>query len=148
MRYFLNGKSAKESQLHDFGLLQVELSEAVQCVIERHEIHAPLLSRSKGVLEHQRLPSATLRSLSLARILHEDLTHQLSANPKEMSAIFEVAWRLLHQAKIGFVNQSRGLQGVIWTFSAQVVVRQAAKLAVDQRQKPLQRLLIAGPPLG
>jgi len=66
-----------------------------------------------------------------------------------MRAVFKVCWLLLfHQTEVGFVHQSRGLQRVVGTLFAKVVVGYSAELAVNQRNQGAQRLFVTGPPLG
>jgi hypothetical protein len=65
-----------------------------------------------------------------------------------MCTVFKVRRLLLHQAKIGFVYEGCGLQRVVGTFSAKVVMREAAEFVVDQRNQAAQGFFITGPPLG
>src|SRR5215471_773972 len=62
-----------------------------------------------------------------------------------MCTVFKVRRLLLHQAKIGFVYEGCGLQRVAGTFSAKVVMREAAEFVVDQRNQAAQALFLTGP---
>jgi hypothetical protein len=65
-----------------------------------------------------------------------------------MGTIFKIYRLLFHQSKIGLMNESRGLQRVVRTLFAKVVVRQSAEFLVNQRYQQAQRFFLTGPPFG
>src|SRR5262244_2027862 len=66
-----------------------------------------------------------------------------------MRAVYKFLWLLMfHQTEIGFVYQSRGLQRVVGTFFAKMVVGDSAELVVNQRNQAAQRFFVTGLPLG
>src|SRR5262249_20086203 len=67
---------------------------------------------------------------------------------KEIRAVYKFRWLLLfHQTEIGFMYQSRGLQSVVGTFFAKMVVGDSAELVVDQRNQAAQIFFVTGLPL-
>jgi hypothetical protein len=65
-------------------------------------------------------------------VINQDVAHQLCGESEELSAILPVQITLIDEAEIGFVDDSRSLQGVIRALSAHVVMSQTVQLLIDQ----------------
>jgi hypothetical protein len=117
-----DGKPAEKSQLDDSTLLCVEFGQAIEGIIERDQIHALALVEGECIVESQPGPSMSLGCLLAARVLDENLPHQLRAHRIEMRTILEQHRFLFHQAKIGFVHESCALQRVAGVFFPKLVV--------------------------
>ena len=59
----------------------------------------------------------------------------------ELGAVLPIGAVLVHQPEVGLVDQGGGLEGVAGPFVAHATARHAAQLPVNQRHKPLQRVL-------
>jgi hypothetical protein len=55
---------------------------------------------------------------------------------------------LAYQAQVGFIDQGGALQGVPRTFAIEVIVRETAKLVVDQRDQSVEGLAVSLAPVG
>jgi len=94
------------------------------------------------------MPRISLSRASAARVLNQNLSHQLGANRKEISAVLKVHRVLLRQTEIGFVYESGGLHRVVWTLFSDVVMGYATEFVVNQRYEAAQGFLITVPVLG
>jgi hypothetical protein len=118
-----DGKPSEKSKLDDSALLRVEFGQAIEGIIERDQIHALALVEGECIVESQPGPSMSLGCLLAARVLDENLPHQLRAHRIEMRTILEQHWFLFRQSKIGLVHESRALQRVPGMFFSKLVVR-------------------------
>jgi hypothetical protein len=82
-----------------------------------------------------------------ARVLNENLPHQVRGSTKEMRAIVPGNLRLIYQAQKRFVDQRRGLQGVTGLFTAQIAFRLLAQLVIHDRQQFIERGTVAVAPI-
>jgi hypothetical protein len=73
--------------------------------------------------------------------INEDAAHQLRADGKKVGAIAPV-----EQAKVGFVDQSAGLQDVAGAFAGHVATGHLAQMVVNQRREFFEGGLVAGAP--
>jgi hypothetical protein len=80
-------------------------------------------------------------------MLHKNLTHQICANRKKMISVLELHVALFLQSKIGFVHQVGALQRVIRPFLAQVAMSDSAQFSVNEWDRGVQGLMIAGVPV-
>jgi hypothetical protein len=78
---------------------------------------------------------ATLGGMMLPRIVQDDALHQRSRNCEEMPAVVPLHVPLLHQAQIGFMDQSRGCERMTEPLAADAGRSQAFQLAVNQREQ-------------
>jgi hypothetical protein len=123
MSSLFDGESAEESQLNDPALLCVELTQAIEGVIEGYQIHASPFGPRDCIVERDPDPSMPFRGLLPARVLDQNLPHQLGAYRVKMRPILKQHGLLLHKAKISFVHESRALQRVAGVFFSKLVVR-------------------------
>jgi hypothetical protein len=123
MSSLFNGESAEESELNDPALLCIELAQAIEGVIEGYQVHASPFGPRDCIVECDPGPSMPFRGLLPARVLHQNLPHQLGAHGIKVCPILKQHWLLLHKAKISFVHESRALQGVTGMFFPKLIVR-------------------------
>jgi hypothetical protein len=82
----------------------------------------------------------------LARIIDENLAHQMSGDAEKMRAAFPVGMILRNQAHVGLVNQCGGLQRLRRAFVGEVMAGEPAQLVVYQRRQGLDGRLVAALP--
>jgi len=87
--------------------------------------------------------AASLRSLACARVVHQDLPHQLRCNPKKVCATLPLRQILSHHADIGFVNQGCTLQRVVGPLALQKMLGDVAKFLINQRHELVQGATVA-----
>ncbi len=80
-------------------------------------------------------------------MVHENPPHHLSGDAKELGAAFLGDSCLTHEAQEDFAHQSGRLERVASALAAQVLAREAAQLAIDERDELLERFLAALAPL-
>src|SRR5262245_46133474 len=97
------------------------------------------IERDRFTLQIDAPPSAAAFDASLATgVVDKDAPHGLSGSGKEMAAAVPVLRFLpFHQAEIGFMNKSRGLERLARSLLRQLLRRQLAKFVVDERQELL-----------
>jgi len=66
-----------------------------------------------------------------ARMIHQQTSHYLGGNAEEVRSVLPVYSRLIDQAQVSLVYQSGRLQGVIDTFTPQIIRRKLAQFIVD-----------------
>src|SRR5207302_1886551 len=111
---FFNRESTEETQFHDALLLRIELRELPQRVIERNQIEAFRSAELSRLLQFQFVNTATaFARLMTARMIHQDVPHDLRGNRKEVRLTRELNPTVTQQSKIGFVDQRRALQSVV-----------------------------------
>jgi hypothetical protein len=87
-----------------------------------------------------------LRGVAVACKIHQDPPHQVGGDSVKLLPIVKLSGAV-NQAKVGFMNQRRALQGVIHTLVPQVVARHTAQFAVNQRYQRIKRFFVASFPL-
>src|SRR5580700_362573 len=87
IRGLFDGKTAEESQLHNTALLLVEFSQFIQSVVKSDHIHAAALERHP--IQGYAIASISLGAIAAARVLDQNLPHQLGADGQKMSAVRE-----------------------------------------------------------
>src|SRR5262245_29650008 len=97
------------------------------------------IERDSLTLQIDTMPSAAALDASLASgVVDEDTPHGLSSGSEEVAAAVPVLRFLsFHQAQIGFMNKSRGLERLPRLLLRQLLRRQLAELVVDERQELL-----------
>src|SRR5580658_9236067 len=78
-RRFLDGKAAEESQLDYVALLLIEFRQFVQSVVESNHVDAPALEGER-IIQFQPESPISSGGVSAARVIDENLPHQLSAD--------------------------------------------------------------------
>jgi hypothetical protein len=143
LRGFLHRQSSEESQLDDLGLIGIERLELLQRGIQSDDVDRLLVRDRHGVLEQDFLTRAAApRRMMLARVIEQDASHLGRRYCQKVSAVFERR-TLVDKADVGFMNQGRGLQGVLATLAAEVGAGQTMQLVIHQRQELVDGVFIA-----
>jgi hypothetical protein len=64
-------------------------------------------------------------------MIHQQASHYLGRNAEEVGSVLPVYSRLIYQTQVSFVYQRGRLQGVIGTFTPQIIRRKLSQLIVD-----------------
>jgi ABC-type hemin transport system ATPase subunit len=76
-------------------------------------------------------------------MVHQNPPHHLRAYGEKVRAVIPSGVSLSYQAEISFVNQVPALPAMLGTLAAQALLRQAAKLGINQRRQLGARSLVA-----
>jgi len=66
-----------------------------------------------------------------ARVLNQNAPHQLGRNRKKMSAVLPIHPLVIHQAHVGFIDQSGGLQAMTGALTFHVASGKAVEFVID-----------------
>ncbi len=143
---FIDGKAAKEPQLHNSALLRIEFGEFFQGVVQRNQIQTSAFEFHR-VIQSQRAAPVPFGGTTAAGVLDQDVAHQLSTDGYEVLTVLKMGCALFLQAEIRLMHQGRALQGVIWAFLAHVMMSQSPKLVINERQNRAQSFVVACVPL-
>ena len=140
----LGRKAAEKHQFDDLTLAGIEFGQLLQRHIERKQVEREFRTHCDRFVERDpiRARAAFLPSLR-ASVVHQDVAHDARRNRIKMETILPPRFGGDH-LDIGFVNESRRTQGVPATFRSHEVIGEASQLIVDERQKSLLRVAIAG----
>src|SRR5688572_2811867 len=140
MRGFLDGETAKGTQLYDFGKFRVELFQAIERVIQREDGHLVGGGYAPGFVDrHTANTVAAFARGVTPGVIDEDPAHHLCRHTKEMRSILPIHLALVDQSHVRLVNQRCGLKGVIGAFVLQLARRNAAELRIYKWQQPVER---------
>ena len=119
-------------------------SSWLEHVVERQEvigghIHA-LVAVVQGDADD---PPTPFVGLAAAGVVHQDLAHGASGDGEEVGPVCGAYARAAGQLEIGLVDEARGLKGVAPPLPAELPVREAAEIVVDQWDQPVQGVLVA-----
>ena len=119
MGHFINAESAEEPHLDDASLAGVDFGQAIQTFIEFDHFHRFQLDIRQLIIEPRGNFSApTLLAKAAARVIDENLSHQVRGDGQKVSPTFPGSIMLQRQAEISLVHQRCGLQGVVRALSA------------------------------
>src|SRR5208283_5978109 len=107
IRGFFDGKTAEESQLHNATLLPVEFGQFIQSVVESNYVQAAALERQP--IQGYAIAAIPLGGVAAARVLDQNLPHQLGADGQEMSSVLEFGRALFLQPQVSLVHQGSAL---------------------------------------
>src|SRR5208337_3240112 len=124
-------------------LPRVETSQLQQRIVERHQIHIFCVWRRQRLVERQLMSAATLCRAVPARVLDQNLPHQLRRNGEEMLAVRKSSRGPLAQPEISLMDQRRALQGVVAALFPEVPVRLTAQFVVDPGNQALERAFLS-----
>jgi hypothetical protein len=129
----LDAQAAEEAQLDHLGFARLHLLEGGQRIIQRHQIAAP---RGAGVERfvqiHVRQLPAPLLGQARFGCIHQDPPHHLCGNGKEVRPVVPADVFRVHQAKIRFVQQRRGLECVAGLLPLHMAVGDAVQFFINQ----------------
>src|SRR5689334_13181510 len=145
LRALLDREAREEAQLDDAGLLRIERGETVQRVVERDDVETAIWPQFQRIVESQTLGVATaLGAVSGARMVHEDLPHEVGRNTEKMRTVLPWSAFGADEAEIRLVDERRALQGVAGTLASQKALRETVQLAIDERHEAIQRVRVTG----
>ena len=109
-RRVFNRKAAEELEFDDLALLRIHGRECFEGIVERHDIDIDLLCIFLGFVqgESANASSAFVGAIG-ARVVYQNLAHQLSSHGKEVGAVLPLRKILPDQANVRFVDQSSAL---------------------------------------
>ena len=81
-----------------------------------------------------------------ARIVDQNLPHELRGDGEKMSTILPLWQVLLGQAYVRFMNQRGALQGVIGAFLLKIAAGDAVEFVIDERHQRIERGLVSATP--
>lgn len=82
----------------------------------------------------------------MPRIVHEDASHQLRRDGKEVGAVLPLCRSLIDQLDVRLVHQSRRLERVVRPLLGEISSRLRAQFRVDQRDQTIERFPAAVAP--
>ena len=147
LRDLIHGEPRKIAQFDRFTFPRIELLQRVQATVQSDKVPAPFLLETHGFCKRYSLSGAFARSF-LARMVHQDLTHQSCSYTEEMRPALPVRVVLINQPHIRLMDDRRGLQSVVLAFLPQAARGKLAELLIHQRRKVLKGLLVSLRPLG
>jgi hypothetical protein len=110
LRGFFHAEAAEEAQLDHFALARVDLGQGFERIVQRFQI-AP----ARGGEAHHLIQrdvgdtAAAFRAAPLARVIHQDLPHQLRRHAEKVRAALPIRQLLRDQTEVRFVHQRGGL---------------------------------------
>src|SRR5688572_30712472 len=90
--------------------------------------------------------ASLLRAVASAGVVDQNVAHDLRGESEEVRPVLPARVRLISQAKVSLVDQSRSLQCVARIFALHVALSHTVQLCIDQRHQLLERALIAFAP--
>ncbi len=147
LRYLIHGEPCEIPQFDRFTFSWIEFLQRAQAAVESDQVPAALLLKTHDVGKRYSA-SGAFAGLFLARVIHQDLSHQSRSNTEEMRPALPAWVFLINQAHIRLVDDRRGLQSVALAFPPQAACGKLVELLVHQRGKVFERLVVPLPPLG
>ncbi len=124
---FFNGESAEVAQLDHACLLCVDRCQGFERIVERDQFRAAFDRSIDIFIQREFLKIlAPFFRIVLARMIYEQASHYLCSNSKKVGAVLPVHPRLIHETQVRLVHQGRWLQGVVWSFTPQIIRRELA----------------------
>ena len=140
---YLEGEASEEPELGDPALARIESGELVEGGVEVEHVHFRGVGGDMNRVEgHPRPAARSLEHAVGAGAVHQDATHDLGGDGEELRPVPPHRAPLVDQAKVGLVDQGRGLQGVVAALAAQSSRGPSPKLVVDERHQAVARALI------
>jgi hypothetical protein len=126
------------AQFDDLPLLGVNPLQQVERVIQRHHVHLLGSGQFPGVFDtNRRLPATALGPVAGARIVDEDLAHQVGGHGQKLYLAIPAGLALGGHAEPGLVDQRRRLQRVVGPLAAQTARGEPAEFLVKQRNQDI-----------
>jgi hypothetical protein len=125
-------------------LLRINALQMSQRFVESDQIY--LLSRGGriDIIERDALgAAASFGGPARFGVIDQNLAHQPRGGAEEMGAVLPVNMALVYQPQKSLVNQSRRLERVAGTLTAQKSARQAPQFIVNERRQLIAGALIA-----
>jgi hypothetical protein len=90
--------------------------------------------------------AAALLIVPRTSVINKDATHDPRGYREEMRAVVPRHVFRIYQTEIRLIDECRGLQAVIRTLVPDVPLRDSMELCVNERNQPLQGVVVALPP--
>ena len=150
MRRFLDAQSGEKPQLHDARLIRILLGEPLERLIHSQHFGRNRVRRhinSSNVQGDFCYRAASFQGVTASRMVHQDSSHEVCGDCKKLSPILPRRVTLIDELQKDFMNECGRLKRVIRPLAPQLASGDAPKFRVDQRGEPIQRRLVAAPPL-
>jgi len=107
-------------------LSRVDAGKGLHGQIERDQVFISLAANHGGILQRDMRSAGSAFKVAPPCVVNQNSPHELGGNGKEMGAILPAHALVIDEPQVGFVNQSRGLQGVAGALPAHVTPSQTA----------------------
>ena len=91
--------------------------------------------------------AASFQAALSTGMVDQNMPHHLRGNAEEVCPILPVNVALIDESKISLVDEGRCLQGMVGAFAPHVMMGKPAQLFMHQRQKFIERGLVAAAPI-
>ena len=130
----LDGEAAEVAQFDHARFLRIEFRQGFERVVEGDEFGTAFDGAIYIFIQGELLKILpAFLCIVLARMIHQQATHDLRSDTKKVGSVLPVHPRLIYETNVSLVYQRSGLQGVIGTFTPQIIRRQLSQLIVDDR---------------
>ena len=119
-------------EFDDLAFAWVQRRQPFQRLIKGDQLCSSFRVQDSEVFEGHFLPPTALGASVITSVINQYVAHQLGSESEELSAVLPVQIILVHEAEIGFIDDSRSLQRVIRALPAHVVMCQPMQLLMDQ----------------
>ncbi len=144
LRRFFSRETTEKAHFDDPRLTGIMFFEPGQGAVQIKKSFGPRIARLRGVFERQlHIATATFAGVAHARVVHQDLPHQLGCHAEKMSAVAVIGLVLPHQPHVCFMNKRSRLKSMVGTLAAKITIGQAPQFGVSHRHQLIYRLLIA-----
>ncbi len=128
-------QAAEVAHLDHLALSWVQALEAFQRFVQREDVLKLLRRDRQVVVQFDPLQAAiSLLGFAGAGIIHQDVPHYIGGHPDEV--LTAIPLRIFFaEPKVGLIDESGGLQGVIGAFPSHIRRGQPVELGIDQRQE-------------
>ena len=90
---------------------------------------------------------ATFGAAVLARMVHQNLPHEVCSHAEKVRAALPVWHFLRHQADVSFMDKRRGLKGVGGVLISKIGICEPPQLLIDNWSEAVQRVAVAALPV-
>jgi hypothetical protein len=137
LRKLLDIKSGEEPQFHQAALPRVELCQPIESLVKRNHILGIFRADEDFRVDVYlpRIAAAPFAGKTAPRMIHENLTHDVSRNGEEVSTILPRARLSPGKAHVCLMYQGRRLKSVTRTFALHVGPSHASHLVIDERNE-------------
>lgn len=143
-RYLFNRKPAIKAQIHNLGLPRIPFTEFLESFIKGDELIGTLPNQCQRVCQFDAIMIAgAFYRGAAACIGDQNPAHCLGCGGIEMTAIFPIGSCSAKQLDPCFVDECRGLQGVIGAFPQEEVGREDMELGMNVLQQQLFRVFFS-----
>jgi hypothetical protein len=155
VRRFMDRHASEEPTFDDLRLTWIELDQALKGVVQGDQRVDSSISRVTTCLQRSlnlikryvTLPGTSLRCVLAPCIIDQDLPHRFRGHRHEMRSVSPHDPRLLTEPQVGFVNESGRIEAVFALPATPLLLCQAAKLVVHEREVLVESMPLPGPQL-